>query len=73
MIENLIKAKDKDVKKFLLFGKRRPNRINTIWDELMPDVDSIQRYFPLIQSNAEKLFIASTLDALRDKGYVPWT
>ena len=37
----------------------------------MPDVDSIQRYFPLIQSNAEKLFIASTLDALRDKGYAP--
>ena len=27
----------------------------------MPDVDSIQRYFPLIQSNAEKLFILPRL------------
>ena len=33
----------------------------------MPDVDSIQRYFPLIQNNTEKLFIASTLDAFAIK------
>jgi|TARA_E500000318_G_scaffold111899_2_gene132507 hypothetical protein len=37
----------------------------------MPETESIQRYFPLIKSNAEKLFIASTLDALVEKGYLP--
>ena len=37
----------------------------------MSETESIQRYFPLIKSNAEKLFIASTLDALVEKGYLP--
>ena len=35
------------------------------------ETESIQRYFPLIKSNAEKLLIASTLDALVEKGYLP--
>tara|TARA_A100001391_G_C4865892_1_gene223881 strand:+ start:364 stop:561 length:198 start_codon:yes stop_codon:yes gene_type:complete len=37
----------------------------------MPEADTIQRYFPLIKSNAEKLILASTLDALKEKGYLP--
>ena len=37
----------------------------------MPEVDSVQRYFPLIKSNSEKLIVASTLDALKEKGYLP--
>jgi len=37
----------------------------------MPETESIQRYFPLIKSNAEKLLIASTLDALVEKDYLP--
>jgi hypothetical protein len=37
----------------------------------MPETETIQRYFPLLKSNAEKLMLASTLDALRERGYVP--
>ena len=37
----------------------------------MPETESIQKYFPLIKSNAEKLMVASTLDALVDRGYLP--
>jgi hypothetical protein len=37
----------------------------------MPETESIQRYFPLIKSNAEKLLIASTLDALKEQQYLP--
>jgi|TARA_A100001201_G_scaffold47795_1_gene47943 hypothetical protein len=37
----------------------------------MPETESIQRYFPLIKSNAEKLLIASTLDALKEQHYLP--
>lgn len=37
----------------------------------MPEADSIQRYFPLIKSNSERLMLASTLDALIEKGYLP--
>jgi len=37
----------------------------------MSEADGIQRYFPLIKSNNEKLMLASTLDALLEKGYVP--
>jgi hypothetical protein len=33
--------------------------------------DSMQKYFPLIRSSTEKLWIASTLDALRDAGRLP--
>jgi len=36
----------------------------------MPETESIQKYFPLIKSNAEKLMVASTLDALVDRGYL---
>ena len=76
MISNLIEARDKDVKKFLLFEsdswhKDQEFRINTIWVNAMPETETIQRYFPLLKSNAEKLMLASTLDALRERGYVP--
>ncbi|REJ63036.1 MAG: hypothetical protein DWQ21_04545 [Bacteroidetes bacterium] len=37
----------------------------------MPETESIQKYFPLIKSNAEKLMVASTLDALVERGYLP--
>ena len=45
--------------------------LKIIWIKAMPEADTIQRYFPLIKSNAEKLMLASTLDALKDKGYLP--
>jgi hypothetical protein len=37
----------------------------------MPETESIQKYFPLIRSNAEKLLIASTLDALKEQHCLP--
>ena len=37
----------------------------------MPETESIQKYFPLIKSNAEKLLIASTLDALKEQHSLP--
>tara|TARA_R100001510_G_C7656858_1_gene217464 strand:+ start:10522 stop:10719 length:198 start_codon:yes stop_codon:yes gene_type:complete len=37
----------------------------------MPETESIQKYFPLIKSDAEKLMVASTLDGLVERGYLP--
>ena len=36
----------------------------------MSEADSVQRFFPLIKSNTERLILASTLDAALDLGIV---
>jgi len=37
----------------------------------MPGTENIQRFFPLIKSNTERLIIASTLDSLKEAGILP--
>jgi|TARA_R100000081_G_C4693501_1_gene103801 hypothetical protein len=37
----------------------------------MPEAESVQRFFPLIKSNTERLLIASTLDSLIELGLLP--
>ena len=37
----------------------------------MSEADSVQRFFPLIKSNTERLILAATLDAALDLGIVP--
>jgi len=37
----------------------------------MPGTEGVQRFFPLIKSNTERLLIASTLDSLIELGLMP--